>query len=60
MDRPILSMLALALQWSRPGYNAQLQLKAARIRILRSRIVAIRIVPTPNEKAETAWPRFQY
>ena len=52
MDRFLFSMLALALQWFRPRYNAQLQLMAAQIRILRSRIDATRIVPTPKEKAE--------
>ena len=52
MDRFIFSMLALVLQWFRPRYNAQLQLMAAQIRILRSRVDASRIVPTPKEKAE--------
>jgi hypothetical protein len=52
MDRLFFSLLALALQWFRPRYNAQLQLLAAQIRILRSRIDVTRIVPTPKEKAE--------
>ena len=52
MDRFFYTILALALQWFRPRYNAQLQLMAAQIRILRSRIDASRIVPTPKEKAE--------
>jgi hypothetical protein len=34
-------MLAVALQWFRPRYNAQLQLMAAQIRIPRQRINAI-------------------
>ena len=41
----------MALQWFLPRYNAQLQLLEAQIRILRSRVDASRIVPTP-EKAE--------
>jgi len=52
MDRLFFSLLALALQWFRPRYNAQLQLLQAQIRILRSRIDVSRIVPTPQEKAE--------
>ncbi len=52
MDRLSFSILALALQWFRPRYNAQLQILEAQIRILRSRIDASRIVPTPKEKAE--------
>jgi len=52
MDRLFFSLLALALQWFRPRYNAQLQLLEAPIRILRSRIDVSRIVPIPKEKAE--------
>jgi putative transposase len=52
MDRLFFSALALALQWFRPRYNTQLQLMAAQIRILRSRIDMSRIVPTSKEKAE--------
>ena len=52
MDSLFFSMLALVLQWFRPRYNAQLQILAAQIRILRSRVDASRIVPTPKEKAE--------
>ena len=52
MDRFFYTILALALQWFRPRYNAQLQLMTAQIRILSSRIDASRIVPTPKEKAE--------
>ena len=52
MDRYFFPVLSLALQWFRPRYNDQLQLMAAQIRILRSRIDATRIVPTPKEKAE--------
>jgi putative transposase len=40
------------MRWFRPRYNAQLQLMAAQIRILRARIDTDRIVPTPKEKAE--------
>ncbi len=52
MDRLFFPLLTLALQCSRPRYNAQLQLMEAQIRILRSRVDASRIVPTPKEKAE--------
>jgi len=52
MERLLFPVLSLALQWFRPRYNAQLQLMAAQIRILRSRIDASRIVPSPKEKAE--------
>ena len=48
-------VLSLASQWFRPRYNAQLQILKAQILILRSHIDASRIVPTPKEKAETAW-----
>ena len=52
MDRLFFSLLALALQWFRPRYNAQLQMLQGQIRILGSRIDVSRIVPTPKEKAE--------
>lgn len=52
MDRVVFSLFALAAQWFRPRYNAKLQLLEVQIRILRSRIDATRIVPTPAEKAE--------
>ncbi len=52
MERTIFMVLALAMQWFRPRYNAQLQLLTAQIRILRSPIDADRIVPNPKEKAE--------
>jgi hypothetical protein len=52
MARLFFPLLTLVLQWSRSRYNAQLQLMTAQIRILRSRINASRIVPTPSEKAE--------
>ena len=52
MERLFFPLLSLAMQWFRPRYNARLQLMAAQIRILRSRIDTSRIVPTPKEKAE--------
>ena len=52
MERLFFPVLSLALQWFRPRYNAQLQFLEAQIRILRSRVDASRIVPTPKEKAE--------
>ncbi len=39
-------------QWMRPRYNARMQLLEAQIRMLRSRVDASRIVPTPQERAE--------
>jgi len=52
MERLFSPVLALALQCFRPRYSARFQLLEAQIRILRSRVDAIRIVPTPKEKAE--------
>ena len=52
MQRLFFPLLSLALQWFRPRYNVQLQFLEAQIRILRSRIDANRIVPTPKEKTE--------
>ena len=52
MERLFFPVLSLALQWFRPRYNTRLQFLEAQIRILRSRIDASRIVPTPKEKAE--------
>ena len=52
MDRLIFPLLALAAQYFRPRYNAQLSILNAQLRMLRNRIDASRIVPTPEEKAE--------
>jgi hypothetical protein len=46
MERAVFAVLGLAMQWFWPRYNAQLQLMAAQIRILRARIDSNRIVPT--------------
>lgn len=42
----------LISRWFQPRYNARLQLLEAQIRILRARVDAVRIVPTPAEKSE--------
>ena len=52
MERAFLAVLSLAMQWYRPRYNTQVQFLEAQIRILRARIDADRIVPTPREKSE--------
>ncbi len=52
METVAFFLIALAVKWFQPRYNAKLQLLEAQIRILRSRIDADRIVPTPAEKDE--------
>ena len=52
MEQLFFPVMALALQWFRPRYNAQLQIMKARVWILRYCIGLSRIVPTPNEKTE--------
>ncbi|MCF6284854.1 MAG: integrase core domain-containing protein [Candidatus Hydrogenedentes bacterium] len=52
MNQTFLTFFALAMQWLRPRHNAHLQFMEAQIRILRARIDADRIVPTPEEKAQ--------
>ena len=52
MEKVAFFLVALVVQWFQPRYNAKLQLLEAQLRILRSRIDANRIVPTPAEKAE--------
>ena len=54
MNQLMFSLIALAAEWFLPRYNAKLQLLEAQLRILRSRIDANRIVPTPAEKAEAS------
>jgi len=46
------SLVTLLTQWLRPRYNARLRLLEAQIRMLRSRVDTIRIVPTPKERTE--------
>ena len=52
MNRLIFPVLMLVAQYFRPRYNAQLGILKAQVRMLRNRIDASRIVPTPEEKAE--------
>ncbi|MCH7911318.1 MAG: hypothetical protein IIB38_17090, partial [Candidatus Hydrogenedentes bacterium] len=52
MNRLIFPVLMLVAQYFRPRYNAQLGILKAQVRMLRNRIDASRIVPTPAEKAE--------
>ena len=52
MDRTVYALVAMMSQWFRPRYNTRIQMLEFQIRMLRSRIDASRIVPTPNEKAE--------
>ena len=52
MDRTIYALVAMMSQWFRPRYNTRIQMLEFQIRMLRSRIDASRIVPTPKEKAE--------
>ena len=53
MDRTIYALVAMMSQWFRPRYNTRIQMLEFQIRMLRSRIDASRIVPTPTEKAES-------
>ena len=52
MDTILFSLATVLTQWLRPRYNAELRLLEAQIRMLRMRIDASRIVPTPKERAE--------
>ena len=52
MHRMLFAVAAMVTQWFEPRYNAWLQFLEAQVRILRKRIDANRIVPTPEEKAE--------
>jgi len=52
MERLLFPLVAIIVQWFRPRYNFQLQFLQFQLKMLRSRIEADRIVPTPEEKAE--------
>ena len=52
LDRTLLPFWALFARLFAPRYNARIQFLIAQTRILRSRIDASRIVPTPEEKVE--------
>ena len=52
MDSVLYPLFALMSQWMRPRFNVRMQLLEAQVRMLRSRVDATRIVPTPEERAE--------
>ncbi|HOS04375.1 MAG TPA: integrase core domain-containing protein [Candidatus Hydrogenedentes bacterium] len=52
MERVFQVFLALVMRFFLPRHNAHVQFMRAQLRILRARIPAERIVPTPAEKAE--------
>ena len=52
LDRTLLPFFAFFTRLFAPRYNARIQFLIAQTRILRSRIDASRIVPTPEEKEE--------
>ena len=52
LDRIFLPFWAFFARLSAPRYNARIQFLIAQVRILRSRVDASRIVPTPEEKAD--------
>ena len=52
MDRVAFGLMTLAMQWLYPRYNARMQFMEMQIRMLRSRVDASRIVPTPRERTE--------
>lgn len=52
MDNLLFALISLAMRWLEPRHNAQLQFLREQIRILRARVDAERIVPTPSERAE--------
>jgi putative transposase len=52
MDRVVFGVMTLAMQWLNPRFNARMQFLEAQIRMLRSRVDASRIVPTPRERTE--------
>ena len=52
MNGLVFSLMELMTQWLRPRYTTRIQLLEAQIRMLRARVNASRIVPTPRERAE--------
>jgi hypothetical protein len=52
MEHLLYALISLAMRWLEPRHNAQLQFLREQIRILRARVDAERIVPTPAELAE--------
>ncbi len=52
MNQALFALFTVAMAWARPKYNVRLRFLEAQIRILRARVDASRIVPSPEEKAE--------
>jgi putative transposase len=52
MENLLYALISLAMRWLEPRHNAQLQFLREQIRILRVRVDADRVVPTPAERAE--------
>ena len=52
MDRTVYALVTMVSQRFRPRYNTRIQMLEFQIGMLRSRIDASRIVPTPEERAE--------
>jgi putative transposase len=52
MENLLYALISLAMRWLEPRHNAQIQFLREQIRILRARVDAERIVPTPGERAE--------
>jgi len=52
VDNLLFALISLAVRWLEPRHNAQIQFLQEQIRILRARLDAERIVPTPAERAE--------
>ena len=52
MNQLLFPLLRLIIQWMTPKYDARLRLLHFQIQMLRDRIDASGIVPTPEERAE--------
>ncbi len=52
MNQLLFPLLRLIIQWMTPKYDARLRLLHFHIQMLRDRIDASRIVPTPEERAD--------
>ena len=52
MNHLIFPLLTLISEWRKPKYDARLRFLEYQIQMLRDRIDASRIVPTPEERVE--------
>ena len=52
MNHLLYPLVSLILEWMKPKYDARLRLLEFQIQMLRDRVDASRIVPTPEERAE--------